>query len=56
MSIFGAIVKTVVNVVKLPIELPVAVVRDAVESMADCELHTEHTNAVVEEIKEDAES
>lgn len=56
MSIFGAIVKTVVNVVKLPVELPVAVVKDAIETMATCELDTTNTQAVIEEIKEDADS
>jgi len=55
-SIFGALVKTVVNVVKLPIELPVAIAKDIVETMATCELETSNTNAVIKEIKEDAES
>jgi len=55
MSLFSAIVKTVVNVVKLPVELPVAVAKDVIEVMAtgDCEPY--YTKKVIDELKEDSE-
>lgn len=57
MSLFGAIVKTAVNVVKLPISLPVAAIKDAkhaVEEPQDAGAH--ELRALVREIKEDADA
>lgn len=53
MGLFGAIVKTVVNVVKLPVTLPVAVVKDTFDHM-DGNRAT-NVREVIDEIKRDAE-
>lgn len=55
MSFFGALVKTVVNVVKLPIELPVAVAKDVIDYALCEEGETSNTKKVIDELKEDAE-
>lgn len=55
MSLFGAIVKTAVNVVKLPVSLPIAVAKDAVMFMDPDREIGSSTKQVVREIKEDAD-
>ena len=55
MSLFGAIVRTVVNVVTLPVKLPIAVLKDAVDFM-DGEVNLTNVSDVIEEIKDDAEA
>ena len=59
MSLFGAIVRTTVNIVKLPVCLPIAVTKDVVTSVADVgvgECVGKSTKALIREIKEDAEA
>ncbi len=53
MSLFGAIVRTVVNVVKLPVELPVAILKD----FGDYSYGHEPSNVkeVIAELKREAE-
>ena len=56
MSLFGALVKTAVNVVKLPIALPMAVIKDAkhaVEEPLDAGAH--EIRKVIRELKDDAD-
>lgn len=53
MGLFGALVRTAVNVVKLPVSLPVAVARDTINVM--CADETREVRRVVRELKEDAE-
>ena len=55
MSLFGAIVRTAVNVAKLPVSLPVAIVKDAGDFMDGEQDTSRNVRAVVREIKEDAE-
>lgn len=54
MSLFGAITSVIIDIVKLPVELPLAIAKDTIETLASCELSTEKTREVIEEIKEDA--
>lgn len=53
MDIFGALVRTVVNVAVLPVTLPVAVVKDVVQSMEGDRIG-DNTKRLVKEIKDDA--
>lgn len=54
MKLFGQLVRTAVNVAKLPVTLPVAMIRDGIETMAECEGTAEKTKAVLKELKDDA--
>lgn len=53
MKLFGQIIRTAVNVVKLPVCLPVAVAKDTLDVL--CGEEAEHTAKVVKELKRDAE-
>jgi len=52
-GLFGALVRTAVNVVKLPVALPIAIARDTVNVL--CADETREVRRVVRELKEDAE-
>ena len=54
MEFFAQLVRTAVNVAKLPIVLPVAMLKDAAESAGECELDTTETRKVLQELKDDA--
>lgn len=58
MSLFAALVRTTVNVVSLPVTLPLAVLCDTVTAVADagdpeCEVGA-RTRAVAQKIKDEA--
>lgn len=55
MSLFGAFVRTVVNVATLPVTLPLAVAKDAVEVMADGDVSGRNLRGLVQAIKREAE-
>lgn len=56
MSIFAAIVRTAINVVTLPVTLPLAVVQDLVIEPATTGHAGENTKQLIEKIKDEAES
>ena len=53
MSIFGAIVKTVINVVTLPVTLPVAVLKDITDPAIYGQGYDE-TGKLIQKIKDEA--
>ncbi len=53
MGLFGAIVRTAVNVVTLPVTLPVAVAKDALDYMEA--RPAENTEQLVQKIKDEAD-
>lgn len=55
MSLLGAIVRTAVNVAKLPVSLPVAIVKDAKDYAIGEPNAPSNVGAVVQEIKDEAE-
>lgn len=55
MSIFGAIVKTVINVVTLPVTLPLSVLKDITDpGHYGTEMDFEETKALIKQIKDEA--
>jgi hypothetical protein len=52
-SIFGAIVKTVINVVTLPVTLPIAVLKDITDPAAYGHSYDE-TGKLIQKIKDEA--
>jgi hypothetical protein len=56
MGLFDAIVRTCVNVVKLPIELSVAVLKDVVEVMASGDCEPVNTKEAIKELKEESKA
>ena len=55
MSIFGAIVRTTINIVSLPVTLPIAILQDITDPAVFGTGHDE-TKRLIEKIKEEAES
>lgn len=53
-DLFGAVVRTTVNLVKLPISLPLAVAKDAIEEMGGDDSGAAETRKVIQELKDDA--
>lgn len=53
MGLFGAFVRTAVNVVALPVTLPVAIAKDVMEVMTGDE--PENTRETIEALKRDAD-
>lgn len=53
MKIFGQIIRTAVNIVTLPVTLPVAVIKDALDySQAN---EADNTSSLIEKIKDEAQ-
>ena len=53
-DLFGAVVRTTVNLVKLPVSLPLAVAKDTLEAMSGEDSGAVETKKVVRELKDDA--
>lgn len=55
MSLFGAIVKTCINVVTLPVTLPLSILKDITDPGAyGTELDFQETKALIKQIKDEA--
>lgn len=55
MSLFGAIVRTTINTVILPVTLPLAIVKDTFEVMAEGDCNGDNTKRLIRTIKKEAE-
>lgn len=55
MSLFGALVRTAVNVVTLPVKIPIALAKDAGDILA-CDRPRNNTGKVLRELKDEAEA
>lgn len=55
MSLFGAIIRTAINVVALPVTLPLSLTKDLIEGMASGDLG-DNTTKLIEQIKDEAET
>ena len=53
-DLFGCVIRTAVNVVKLPVSLPLAVAKDVIEEMGGDDSGAVETRKVIQELKDDA--